>query len=34
MPTRPNFQKEMPQFSAELVDKTVEKGGITRGYGG
>jgi len=34
MPTRLEFQKEMPQFVSEVVDKSVEKRGVTRGIGG
>ena len=34
MPICFEFQKEMPQFFSEVVDKSVEKKGITRGIGG
>ncbi len=34
MLSSPEYQKEMPEFSQLLVDKSVEKRGITRGNGG
>ena len=34
MPSSPEYQKEMPDFSPLLVDKSVEKRGITLGNGG
>jgi hypothetical protein len=34
MLTRLEYQKEMPQFFQRLVDKSVEKRGITLGIGG